>query len=173
MQFQPFAAYAKQQLPTAPLWNPYLMSGRPLLADDQSAVFSPFTVPAYVTGVLTSLGWSAALKLFVAAFGTFLLARALRMRDGGALLAGLVYGFNFWLITWLAYPHSGVWAVFPWLLWATELVVRRPDPLSTGTLALAVGAQFLAGHAESSFDILVAVVAFFVLRAVPAWRSRA
>ena len=71
VQFQPFAAYAKQQLPTAPLWNPYLMSGRPLLADDQSAVFSPFAVPAYVTGVLTSLGWSAALKLFVAASGRF------------------------------------------------------------------------------------------------------
>lgn len=170
LQFQPFAAYAKRQLPHIPLWNPYLMSGRPLLGDDQSAVFSPFTAPAYVMPLLTSLGWSAALKLFVAAFGAFLLARALGMRDGGAVLAGLVYGFNFWLVTWLAYPHSGVWAVFPWLLCATELLVRRPDPLSAGALAVAVAAQFLCGHAESSFDILVAVGCFFVLRALQAGR---
>jgi hypothetical protein len=170
LQFQPFAAYAKRQLPEVPLWNPYLMSGRPLLADDQSAVFSPFTVPAYVMPLLTSLGWSAALKLFVAAFGAFLLARALGMRGGGAVLSGLVYGFNFWIVTWLAYPHSGVWAVFPWLLLATELVVRRPDPLSAGALAVAVAAQFLCGHAESSFDILVAVACFFVLRSVQVGR---
>jgi hypothetical protein len=170
LQFQPFTAYAKQRLPQVPLWNPYLMSGRPLLADGQSAVFSPFTAPAYVMPLLTSLAWSAALKLFVAAFGALLLARALGMRDGSALLSGVVYGFNFWLVSWLAYPHSSVWAAFPWVLWATELLVRRPDPLRAGILALAVAVQFLCGHPESSFDILVAVAAFFALRAAPAWR---
>jgi hypothetical protein len=171
VQFQPFAAYAKQRLPHVPLWNPYLMGGRPFLADDQSAVFSPFNVPAYVMPLLTSLAWSAVLKLFVAAFGAFLLARALGLRPGGALLAGLCYGFNLWLVTWLSYPHSSVWALFPWLLWATERLVRRPDLLTGGALALVVGVQFLSGHAESSFDILVAVVAFFVLRATQQMRA--
>lgn len=171
VQFQPFLAYAKRQLPSVPLWNPYLMSGRPFLADDQSAVFSPFNLPAYVLPLLSSLGWSAALKLFVAALGTFVLARALGLRLGGALLAGLTYGFSLWLITWVSYPHSGVWVMFPWLLWATELLAQRPDGLSGGRLALTVGLQFLCGHIESSFDILVAVVAFFLLRARP-WPRR-
>lgn len=164
VQFQPFTAYAKQQLPHVPLWDPYIMSGRPFLADDQSAVFSPFSLPAYLLPLLTSLAWSAALKLFVAAFGTFLLARALGQRWGAALLAGLIYGFSFWMITWLAYPHSSVWAVFPWMLWSVELVLKRPDPLSGAALATTIGVQFLCGHAESSFDMLVATVAFFVLR---------
>ncbi len=170
VQFQPFAELAKQSLPQIPLWNPYLMAGRPLLANDQSAVFSPFNLPAYVMPLLTSLAWSAALKLFVAALGAFLLARALGIRYAGALLTGLVYGFNLWMVTWLAYPHSGVWALLPWVLLATERVVRRPGLLSVNGLALAVGLQFLSGHAESSFDILVAVVAFFVLREVQAVR---
>jgi Bacterial membrane protein YfhO len=171
VQFQPFTELTKRSLPQIPLWSPYLMGGRPLLANDQSAVFSPFNIPAYVMPLLTSLAFAAALKLFIASLGAFLLARALGMRYAGSLLAGLVYGFNLWMVTWLAYPHSSVWALLPWALLATERVVRRPGLLSVNALVLAVGLQFLAGHAESSFDILVAVVAFFVLREVQAVRG--
>lgn len=170
VQFEPFAEFTKTSLPEIPLWNPYLMGGRPLLGDNQSAVFSPFNIPAYVMPLLTSLAWTAVLKLFVASLGAFLLARALRMRYEGALLAGLVYGFNLWMVTWLVYPHSSVWALFPWVLLATEHVIRRPRLLSINGLALAVGVQFLCGHAESSFDILVAVVGFFAWRMVQAAR---
>lgn len=168
---QPFVRYASGRLPDIPLWNPHLMGGRPFLADAQSAVFSPFSAPAYVLPFLTALGIIAALKLFVAAFGTYLLGRALGMRFGGALLAGLVYGFNLWIVTWLAYPHASVWALIPWLLLLTEKVVRRPDALSGGALAAVVGVQFLGGHPESSFHALVACVSFFVLRLVQARRA--
>ena len=61
-------------------------------ADAQSAIFSPFNLPAYVLAFWTALGWIMALKLWVAAFGTFLLGRALAMRMAGALLAGTTYG---------------------------------------------------------------------------------
>ena len=54
-------------LPSAPLWNPLIMGGRPLLADAQSAVYSPFSVPSYVLPFWKSLGWVAVLKLWVAA----------------------------------------------------------------------------------------------------------
>ena len=77
-----------------PLWNPHVMGGRPFLANAQSAVFSPFTVPVYVLGLWKALAVMAALKLFVAAFGTYLLGRALGMRFGGALLAGVVFAFG-------------------------------------------------------------------------------
>ena len=137
VQFQPLLAFARDALPHAPLWNPYLMSGRPLLADDQSAVLSPFSVPAYILPLLTSLGWSAVLKLVAAALGVFVLARALGQRFAAALLAGLVYGFSFWMVSWLAYPHSGVWALFGWVLWAVEGALVRPGPRSAGVLGLA------------------------------------
>ncbi|MGI8558499.1 MAG: hypothetical protein ACR2ND_09350, partial [Solirubrobacteraceae bacterium] len=167
---QPFTQYVEQRLPSIPLWNPYIQGGRPLLADGQSAVFSPFSVPAYLLPFFSSLVWTAVLKLWVAAFGMFLLARALGMRFAGALLSGLVYGFNLWLVTWLSYPHSGVWAMLPWILLATEYLVRRPDLVSGGALAAAVALQFLCGHPESSFHVLVAAVGFFVLRIVLEWR---
>ncbi len=161
---QPFTQYAKARLPDVPLWNPHLMGGRPFLADAQSAVFSPFTLPAYVLPFYSALAWIAALKLFAAALGTFLLGRALGMRFAGALLAGVVYGFNLWLVTWLAYPHASVWAVLPWLLVLADRVVRHPGPLAAGGLAAVGGLQFLAGHPESSFHALLTTVCFFALR---------
>ena len=39
-----------------------------------------------------SLAWIAILKVFTAAFGAFLLARSLGLRQGGALLTGLIFG---------------------------------------------------------------------------------
>ena len=70
------------------------MAGRPFLANAQSALFSPFTFPAYVLPLSKALGVMALLKLFVAAFGTYLFARTLGMRFGGALLAGIVFAFG-------------------------------------------------------------------------------
>ncbi len=86
-QLQPFLRYARE--PDAghiPLWNPYIVGGRPFLANAQSAVFSPYTLPAYATSYDNALTISGLLKLWVAAFGMFLLAsRALGMRFGGPL----------------------------------------------------------------------------------------
>jgi hypothetical protein len=167
-QFQPLREEVKRQLPSAPLWNPWIAGGRPLLADAQSAVFSPFTLPAYVMPLQKSLAWTALLTLWTAIFGMFLLGRALGMRFAGALMAGIVYGLNLWLVSHLSYPHSGVWALLPWLLLATERLVRRPTATSVALLAVPVGLQYFAGHPETSFQVLLATVAFFALRTVQA-----
>ncbi len=163
--YYPVWQYAKDQMPHVPLWNPYLMAGRPFLANDQSDVFSPYSVPTYVLPFWRSLAWMTALKLWVAAFGAFLLARALGLRRG-ALLAGVVYAFNLWMVSWLLYPASSVWSFTPWLLLAVERLVRRPDPASGGLLATIVGLQFLSGHAESDVHSVLFATLFFAFRLV-------
>ncbi|MGP0050965.1 MAG: hypothetical protein ACLPZR_19280, partial [Solirubrobacteraceae bacterium] len=164
--FQPMLQYTRSQLPGIPLWNPYLMAGRPLLADGQSAVFSLFSLPSYVLSFWKSLAVAAILKLFLGAFGTFLLARALGMRFGGALLSGVVFAFGTFFVVWLAWPLTSVYAFIPWTLLATELVIRAPGRLTVAGLAAVVGLQFLGGHPESSFHLLFTAVVFFVFRAL-------
>ncbi len=170
-QFQPFLRYTRARLPDIPLWNPYIMAGRPFLANAQSAVFSPFSVPAYVLPFWFSLGVIAALKLFVAALGTFLLARALGMRFGGALLAGIVFAFGTFFIVWLAWPLASVFAMIPWLLLLADMVVRRPQPLPVVGLAVVVAVQYTGGHPESSFHALFATCVFFAFRLLVPWRG--
>ena len=167
--FHPFFQYTRDALPDIPLWNPHVMGGRPFLANAQSAIFSPFTWPAYVLPFWKALAVIAILKLFVAAFGTFLLGRALGMRFGGALLAGLVFAFGTFFVVWLAWPLTNVFPLLPWLLLMGELLVRRPGALVGAGLAALVGLTLLGGHPETSFHVLVAVAAFFAFRVLLRW----
>jgi hypothetical protein len=162
--FQPFTLHARHVLPSWPLWNPSISGGRPFLADMQSGVLSPFSIPSYLLPFWFSLAIVAALKLWAAAFGTFLLGRALGMRMGGALLAGLAFGFSLYMVTWLAWPLASVWALMPWLLLAVDRVIRRPDGAGVALVALVTALQFLCGHPESSFHAGVAAVLFGALR---------
>ncbi len=162
--FEPFLQHTGNHFPDVPLWDPQIMGGRPYLANMQSAVYSPFSLPAYVLPFWRSLTVIDILKVLVAAMGAYLLGRALRMGFAGAFLTGAVYGFGLFLVVWLPWPLANVFPFIPWLLLATERLVRRPDGLSAAALAAIVALQFLGGHPESSFHALFATVAFFVLR---------
>jgi Bacterial membrane protein YfhO len=164
--FQPMLQTTRASLTHIPLWNPYIMGGRPYVADAQSAVFSVFSLPAYVLPFWRSLALIAALKLFVAAFGAYLLARGLGMRFAGALLAGVVFGFSLWMVAWVTWPTASVWAFLPWLCLLTERLVRDPGPLPGVGLVIVVALQYFAGHPESSFDVLVFTALFWVFRMV-------
>ncbi len=106
-KFQPSLEYTRHQLPGLSLWDPHVLSGRPYVADPQTQLWSPFSVPSYVLPFWKSLAVSAALKLFVAALGAFLLARALGMRFGGALMTGLAFGFSLWCVRWVSWNIEG------------------------------------------------------------------
>src|SRR4051812_17897133 len=163
-QFQPFLAYTRARLPEIPLWNPYIEGGRPFNANMQSAIFSPFSWPAYVLPFWWSLGLIGALKLWVPAFGAFLLARRLGQSVGAALLAGVVAGFGLFHVVWLAWPLSSVWAWLPWVLLLTDRVVRRPGARAFAGLALVVAVQYFGGHPETSFHVLATALLFALLR---------
>jgi Bacterial membrane protein YfhO len=170
--YVPFTEFLRRELPgELPLWNPYLMSGRPFEANSQSAVFSPFTLLSLTLPFWFSMAVVAALKLWLAAFGTFMLGRALGMRPAGALLAGVVFGFSLWIVLWVAFTNTSVWVLMPWLLWATDRLVRRASAGAVALLAALVALQFFGGHPEASFIALVATAFFFLLRAAMAWRT--
>jgi hypothetical protein len=163
-QFQPALQATRRALPDVPLWDPYTLSGRSFLGDPQSAVFSPFSVPSYVLPFWDSFAVAAALKLFVAAFGAFLLGRALSMRFGGALMSGLVFGFSLWAVTWVSWPHMSVWAFVPWMCLLAEACVRRPGPLPFAGLSALVGLQLLGGHPASSLQVLLVLAVVWLAR---------
>ncbi len=162
--FQPFLRYTRSQLPSIPLWNPYISGGRPYLANAQSAIFTPFNLPAYLLPFWTSLAVTAAIKLFIGAFGAYALGRVLGMRFGGALFAGLVFAFGTFFVIWLAWPLTNIFPLIPWLLVITELLVRRPGPLPAVGVAALVSLAYFGGHPETSFHTLFVTVVFFLFR---------
>ena len=165
-QFQPFLIHTRRSFPHLPLWDPYVMGGRPFLANGQSGVFSPFNLPAYVLPFWHSLALIAILKVLVAALGAFVFGRSLGMRFGGALVAGTVFGFSQAMVDWASWPHTSTWALLPWLLLLVDRLVDRPRLPVASALAVLVALAIFGGHPETSFDVLGATVAWFAFRAV-------
>jgi hypothetical protein len=133
-----------------PLWNPYVLSGTPLLAEAEIGVLQPlnavFLLPIPPYRALTLF---VALNLTLAATFTYILARSLDIGRAGATLGGLSFGFGGFLMAQvinLNVMTGGVW--LPLVFWGFNraLRTRRPAVALLGGLPLAL--HFLAAHPQ-------------------------
>ncbi len=155
-----------------PLWNPDVNGGQPFVGNAQSALFDPFHILTYALPLNAVPAAVALLRLFVAGFFTYLLAREIGIGWPGALLAMVAFAFSGPLIGWVGYPLLSVVAWLPVMLWTTErALVRKSGGYAVGC-GLAIGAQFLGGHPETSFHVLLVWLAYAVYRMVDmeGWR---
>ena len=157
-----------------PLWNPTILTGTPLLADGQMAVFYPPTLLLLVLPLERAFGYYALLQLVLAGGGTYLFGRQLKLGRGPATLAGICYMFSGYVLTWLQFPHhSGTMAMLPWCFWAVERATQHPWP-GRWLLASVVLALPLVTQIQLAFYIYVGA-GFYVLARmieVGAWRPR-
>jgi hypothetical protein len=187
-QFYAFARYeaARLQSGQLPLWNPYIYSGHPFVADIQSAVFYP---PSLLTMLLTEVRGFAfrALELeaighfFLAALFTYLLARRLTRSRAGALLAAIAFAFSGYLTS---YPplQLAILETMVWLPLILLLLDVAADRLESGTAwaasrwavasGLALGVAILAGHPQSSLLVGYGGLAFGLFRFWPRASAR-
>ncbi|MCE9595919.1 MAG: YfhO family protein [Planctomycetes bacterium] len=155
-----------------PLWNPYNGCGQPLLANAQSAVLSPFSLPFYVSRFDVALLVSALLKVAVAGAAMALFLRRLGLGQLATTFGALAFAFSGEMIVLLAYPHSAVIATLPLGLFFLEGALaavehrrgRARVTLELGGFALALAAGLLAGHPEPFNCGLVLDAAWFVAR---------
>jgi hypothetical protein len=147
-----------------PLWNTLAMSGSPLLANDQSAPFSPFTWVALIVGGAQGYSVAMLLKLWVAGIGMLIFARLLGARPLAAAVAAVSYATCSFMVVWLGWPHAAVAALLPWVFAAMEWYLRRPSLLAVAAVSATVCLQFLAGHAETSLHLGAGAAVYAVIR---------
>ena len=155
-----------------PIWTPAMSAGLPLLADQQSAPLFPLTWIGVVLPYDWSRAWINVLKLVLAALGTYLLARALALRRGPALLGGVAYGFAAYLVIWLLHPHANAYVVLPWLLLAADRLCERGTVRDAALLGLGLGISFLGGQPESGLIVSLATAAWVIHRLIGARPAR-
>ena len=99
-------------------------SGAPLLANQQTAIFHPFTL----LGILLPLGkaftLSASLRLFPVAFFTFVLLRDWEIGTGAAIFGAVAYTFCSFHIVWLLFPLGLATMMLPVCLAGVQELVR-------------------------------------------------
>jgi len=132
-----------------PLWNPNIYAGMTLAGDMQSAVLWPLTWLAWILPPGFAWGLIASLKLVIAAFGAFVLARELGASRGGSLVAGSIYGLSAPIVVWMQWPLGTVNALVPWLIFAVHRLYVRPSARRFAALAAVVALGVAAGHPES------------------------
>jgi Bacterial membrane protein YfhO len=151
---------------TLPAWNPYVFGGIPLYSNPQTGLFSIFSLPLWILPLNDGIGVGAALKLWAAAFGTYLLVRELKLGFLPGLLAGVAFAFSALNIVWLTHETlPAVAALLPWMLWLIERIFRGGGLGSALGLAVATAFALGGGHPGMQVHVLAAAGVYAALRA--------
>jgi hypothetical protein len=147
----------------APLWNPYLFCGYPLLGNGQSAPFSPFFLLTLFVPLPKQLVAMAGLKLFVALLFGYLFARREGVGDAAAMLASAVFAFAIFNNAFLYYPMTAVTLLLPAAAYATLLCLEQRRAAPVVLLAIVVASLVAGGHPESVVHVVLGVLAMVAI----------
>ncbi len=162
---------------TFPAWNPYALAGTPFFANPQPAWFSPFSLPLWILSLNYAFGVAAALKLWTAGFGTYLLVRELRLGFWPGIVAAVSFMLCAFNVVWMTHGVLvSVAALLPWMIWLIERIVRRGRTSDGAWLAVATAVMFSGGHPGTQVHVVTATVLYAIIRTIavrgPATRDR-
>lgn len=149
-----------------PVWNPFEYSGYPLLASAQTAVLYPPNALFVLFPTVRTFNVVTVLQFVIAGVGAFLLGRRLTGDNVAATVAGVAFGLSGFMFAHIG--HHAIIASAAWLPWCFlgyELVVERMGPGALLLGASAVALTLLAGHPQTWFVLLAALVGYAVVRA--------
>ena len=133
----------------APLWNPYIFSGMPLLASIQPGALYPPTWLFAVLSPQAAMNWMVITTFHAALIGTYLYARRIGADRVGALVGGLAFAFGGYMVAHIGHTNRIAAAAWlPWILLAIEALYQR---LAWRWVALGAGfiaMQLLAGEPQ-------------------------
>ncbi len=139
-----------------PIWNPYSMTGTPLLGNFQAAVFYPLNVFLFVLPY--NLGWSSLVVLQVLLAGIFMYfyLEYLKLNKWASLLGSLCFAFSGFSVAWLEWNtivHTALW--LPLLLLSQEHLLKKRSVKWISVFLIAQCSAFFAGHLQTYFYLFL------------------
>ena len=174
-QILPWMHVAREQmaLGRAPLWDPYLFSGYPLLGNGQSAPFSPFFLGTLFVPLPKQMVAMAGLKLFVALLFGYLLLQREQVSDAAAIYGSVLFAFAIFNNVFLYYPMTAVTLLLPAAAYGVLLCLNKRTGAPFVLVALVVASLLAGGHPESVFHVAIGVATLVVIEWIaPQWQSR-
>lgn len=165
-----------------PLWNPYILSGQPFLANGQHSALYPFSIFFYILPLSKAYGWFTVSQLWLAGLGMYIFLRTLRVTRLGALVGGITYSLSAFFIVSVVFTMIIAGAVWlPLLLAVIEIIIRKQEekgPRGYSPIpyvvagALFLGVQTLAGHVEITYYVLLVSGYYALCRLFILWRRQ-
>jgi len=156
------------------LWNPYSFLGMPFQADPQVAEFYPVTWLFAILDAGAVFGLALALHLWLAAFGTYVLARTFGVSRPGALLSSITFAFGGFVASKIFVGFHVVFATLAWMPWAMAALHWAWTRRRIAWAALAgppIALSALAGSTPFFQFTLIAVVALGLYLVAQSWRA--
>ena len=147
-----------------PLWNPYIFTGQPLLANAQSSLFYPPNLLLWVLSPGKVASIRILFNLLFAGIFTFLFCRQLLISEKGAMLSAIAFTFSGPLMVWVGFPLANVLVCLPFLMWAGEKLLQRNSLSRSALLGAGMGLSLLGGHPETTFQVLAVFSLYFLSR---------
>lgn len=156
-----------------PLWNPYLFSGVPHLANSLTSTLYPLAWAFFVLPVWVAYSLLGLAHFFLAGLFMYLYLRKIHLHAGAALFGALAFMFNGFFVAWMeiwSLVATGIW--LPAILLLTEQVVTTRRVPWGVLLAITLAVPIYAGHAQVAFYVFLGSAAYWVLRSgSEVWRS--
>jgi len=160
--FYPYWDYSADALRAGrlPLWNPFLFTGAPFLANSQAGVFYPLNVTVLGLEAPRAVAWSYVLHLWLASTGMYVFLRAgVRLGRLGALAGAVVFAFGGFFAAQVA--HINQVQAAAWLPLLAVAFLKAYRGRSIGWLlggGVCFGLQLTAGHPQVSYLSIVTLI---------------
>ncbi|HUR81470.1 MAG TPA: hypothetical protein VM733_11940 [Thermoanaerobaculia bacterium] len=163
-QLAPWTRIARDELTSLrlPLWNRHSAGGAPLLANQQTALFHPFTLLGLPLTVGKAFTLSAALRIFTLLFFTFVLLRGFGLGDAASVFGAVAYAFCTFHVVWLLFPLGLATMMLPVALTGARELVEYGTKPAYVLLVLGLACSVLGGHPESALWVWITTAVFIV-----------
>lgn len=147
-----------------PLWNPYEMSGTPLLANFQSGVFYPLNILLFLKPFSYSWSFFIFLQMILAGVFMYLYLRVLKLSHSACVLGSVTWMFSGFFVAWLEWGniiHTVLW--LPLILLSMHKLLEskgRKELIWFFILIASSCFSFFAGHLQSFFYIVLLLVPY-------------
>jgi len=149
-----------------PLWNPYSFSGTPLLANYQSAVFSPFNILFFILPFVDAWSILVLLQPLLAGLFMYLFIRALNRSKTASLLASISFMFCGFITVWMGYATLPLAFLFlPLALFCIEKYFQTNKRKFLLLLSISVPLSFFSGHFQISLYYLIFTIFYILYKA--------
>jgi len=132
-----------------PLWNPYILTGHPFVADPIGAMFYPTTLAFGWLSAGHALDMEMIIHLFISTLGMYILVRVWGGKQVGAVAAAAAFAGCSTLTVWQQYGNiltSASW--LPWIVACFALAQRSRRLLWIGAGGIAMGLFILANDVQ-------------------------
>lgn len=148
-----------------PFWNPYILAGTPLLANFQSAPFSPTNLLYFVFDNISAWSLQIILQHFLAVLFTYFLLRHWKVSKIASLFGGIIFAFSGFNIIWSQWNGHALTASFiPLIILLSDRWFLNAKPWEGILISVSFALFLVSGYPQLALYLFLAIFLLWIVR---------